>query len=187
VREGWALLQGIVTCGHCGRRLHVHYRGRNSAPGYHCCGKDLVNGRGVYCLNVGGTVIERAVADAFLQAITPAAIDATRRSVEQLQANHDAALSQWRLEAERTRYEAPGAPWQIRVNDELRARIVQQAPPEYVPMIVATAKLGVSRQTVLQRVKRGESRPGRGVSLSEIGFGESILSNRVRHRRSTFN
>jgi hypothetical protein len=25
------------------------------------------------------------------------------------------------------------------------------------------------------------------VSLSEIGFGESILSNRVRHRRSTFN
>jgi hypothetical protein len=50
----------------------------------------------------------------------------------------------------------PGAPWQIRMNDELRSRIVQQAPPEYVPMIVATAKRGVSRQTVLQRVKRGE-------------------------------
>jgi len=69
-------LQGIVSCGHCGRRLHVHYRGRNAAPGYHCCGKDLVNGRGVYCLNVGGTVIEQAVTDAFLQAITPAAIEA---------------------------------------------------------------------------------------------------------------
>ena len=51
VREGAALLQGLATCGHCGRRLHVHYRGRNSAPGYHCCGKDLVNGRGVYGLN----------------------------------------------------------------------------------------------------------------------------------------
>jgi predicted DNA-binding transcriptional regulator AlpA len=49
-----------------------------------------------------------------------------------------------------------GAPWQIRITEELRSRIVQQAPPEYVPMIVATAKLGVSRQTVLQRVKRGE-------------------------------
>jgi DNA invertase Pin-like site-specific DNA recombinase len=43
VREGSALLQGIVTCGHCGRHLHVHYRGRNSTPGYHCAGKDLVN------------------------------------------------------------------------------------------------------------------------------------------------
>jgi DNA invertase Pin-like site-specific DNA recombinase len=109
VREGSALLQGLVTCGHCGRRLHVHYRGRNSTPGYHCAGKDLVNGRGVYCLNVGGTRIEQAVADAFLQAITPAAIEAMRLSVEQLQANHDAALSQWRLEVERTRYEAERA------------------------------------------------------------------------------
>jgi DNA invertase Pin-like site-specific DNA recombinase/uncharacterized protein YndB with AHSA1/START domain/predicted DNA-binding transcriptional regulator AlpA len=109
LREGSALLQGIVSCGHCGRRLHVHYRGRNSAPGYHCCGKDLVNGRGVYCLNVGGMVIEQAVADAFLQAITPAAIEATRLSIEQLQANHDAALSQWRLEVERAHYEAERA------------------------------------------------------------------------------
>jgi hypothetical protein len=29
--------------------------------------------------------------------------------VEQLQANHDAALSQWRLEVERARYEAERA------------------------------------------------------------------------------
>ena len=50
----------------------------------------------------------------------------------------------------------PGAPWQIRVNQELRSRIVQTAPPEYLPMLEATLKLGVSRQTVLQRVKRGE-------------------------------
>ena len=109
VREGSALLQGLVTCGHCGRRLHVHYRGRNSVPGYHCAGKDIVDGRGQYCLNVGGTLIEQAVADAFLEAITPAAIEATRLSVEQLQSNHDAALSQWRLEVERTRYEAERA------------------------------------------------------------------------------
>jgi DNA invertase Pin-like site-specific DNA recombinase len=109
VREGSALLQGLATCGHCGRRLHVHYRGRNSAPGYHCAGKDLVNGRGVYCLNVGGTGIEQAVAKAFLEAVTPAAVEATMLSVQQLQLNHDAALSQWRLEVERARYEAERA------------------------------------------------------------------------------
>ena len=50
----------------------------------------------------------------------------------------------------------PGAPWQIRITDALRARFVQQAPPGYLPMLEATMKLGVSRQTVLQRVKRGE-------------------------------
>ena len=109
VREGSALLQGVATCGHCGRRLHTHYRGRNSTPGYHCSGKDLVNGRGVYCLTIGGLAIEQAVVNAFLEAVTPAAVEAMRLTVEQLQADHDAALSQWRLEMERTRYEAERA------------------------------------------------------------------------------
>jgi DNA invertase Pin-like site-specific DNA recombinase len=109
VREGSALLQGMATCGHCGRRLHTHYRGRNSTPGYHCAGKDLVNGRGVYCLNIGGLAIEQAVANALLEAVTPAAVEAMRLTVEQLQTNHDAALSHWRLEVERTRYEAERA------------------------------------------------------------------------------
>ena len=43
----------------------------------------------------------------------------------------------------------PGASWQIRINAELQARIVQQAAPEFLPMLEATMKLGVSRQTVL--------------------------------------
>jgi transposase len=109
VREGSALLQGIAICGHCGRRLHIHYRGRNSTPGYHCSGKNLVEGRGVYCLNVGGLAIEQAVANAFLEAVTPAAVEAMRLTVEQLQSNHDTALSQWRLEVERMRYESERA------------------------------------------------------------------------------
>src|SRR6202158_2293577 len=109
VREGSALLQGLVTCGHCGRRLMTHYRGRNSTPGYHCAGKDIVDGRGQYCLTIGGLAIEKPVANAFLKAVTPAAVEATMLSVQQLQANHDAALSQWRLEVERARYEAEQA------------------------------------------------------------------------------
>ena len=50
----------------------------------------------------------------------------------------------------------PGAPWRIRMNEELRSRFVEQAPDGFVPMLEATRLLGVSRQTVLQRVKRGE-------------------------------
>jgi DNA invertase Pin-like site-specific DNA recombinase len=75
VREGAALLQGLATCGKCGRRLHTHYTGRNASPGYHCAGKDIVSGRGVYCLNVGGVQIDQAVVDAFLKALTPAALE----------------------------------------------------------------------------------------------------------------
>ena len=50
----------------------------------------------------------------------------------------------------------PGAPWRIRVTDALRGRLVEDAPSGYVAMVEATKRLGVTRQTVLQRVKRGE-------------------------------
>jgi DNA invertase Pin-like site-specific DNA recombinase len=109
VREGAALLQGIAICGRCGRRLRVYYQGKNSTPGYHCAGNRLVNGRGTYCLRVGGVRINEAVAAAVLAAVTPAGIEASLQATELLEAERDAALNQWRLEVERIRYEAERA------------------------------------------------------------------------------
>lgn len=109
VREGNALLQGLAVCGNCGRKLRTHYRGKDSAPGYHCAGKTLVEGRGQYCLSVGGLAIDQAVSQAFLCAITPAAVEAVTIAVAELQAGQDAAIAQWRLEVERLRYEADKA------------------------------------------------------------------------------
>jgi DNA invertase Pin-like site-specific DNA recombinase len=109
VREGSALLQGIGICGHCGRKLNTHYRGRNSTPGYHCAGKDIVEGRGLYCLNVGGVAIDDAVATAFLNVVTPASVEAMLVAVRQARSHHEAALAQWQLEVERLRYDAEKA------------------------------------------------------------------------------
>lgn len=104
LREGAALLQGLASCGHCGRKLRTHYRGQNLTPGYHCANKGIVDGRGVYCLNVGGVQIDEAVAKTFLAAIAPAGLEASVRAAEQLQMDHDGALSQWRLAVERAEY-----------------------------------------------------------------------------------
>ena len=109
VREGTALLQGLATCGYCGRRLRTHYRGRSVTPGYHCAGKHIVNGRGTYCLNVGGVQIDEAVTRAFLEALEPAGMQGALMAAQQLEADHDAALAQWRLSVERARYETERA------------------------------------------------------------------------------
>jgi len=50
----------------------------------------------------------------------------------------------------------PGAPWRIRLTDDLHARIAEEAPEGYLTMYQTMRRLGVSRQTVWQRVKRGE-------------------------------
>ena len=117
VREGPALLQGLAVCGHCGRRLRTHYRGRNNRPGYHCPGKNIANGRGEYCLNIGGCQIDAAVTEAFLTALEPAGMEAALHAAERLEADHDAALDQWRLEVERRRYEASLAERRYRAVD----------------------------------------------------------------------
>jgi excisionase family DNA binding protein len=117
VREGGALLQGLATCGHCGRRLHTHYRGRNSSPAYHCAGKVLVENRGVYCLNVGGVQIDEAVTKAFITALEPAKLAAALAAAERLEADREAALKQWRLAVERACYEAQRAERRYRAVD----------------------------------------------------------------------
>ena len=52
--------------------------------------------------------------------------------------------------------DTPGAPWRIRLTDQLRALFVDDGPDGWLVMQDATKALGVSRQTVLQRVKRGD-------------------------------
>jgi DNA invertase Pin-like site-specific DNA recombinase len=117
VREGSALLQGLASCGHCGRRLKTHYRGRNAAPGYHCAGKIIIEGRGCYCLNVGGVQIDEAFARTFLAAIEPAKLAATLAAAERLEADTEATLKQWRQAVERAAYEAKRAERRYRAVD----------------------------------------------------------------------
>ena len=50
--------------------------------------------------------------------------------------------------------DTPGAPWRIKMTDELNALFVDDSPPDWLAMLEATMALGVSRQTILQRVTR---------------------------------
>ena len=48
------------------------------------------------------------------------------------------------------------SPWQIRLTREVREHFVAEVQPSYVQMIVATARLGVSRPTVLEWIQRSK-------------------------------
>ena len=50
----------------------------------------------------------------------------------------------------------PGTPWRIRITEAFRPRFMEEALPGDVSMFEAMQRLDVTRQTVLQRVKRGE-------------------------------
>jgi DNA invertase Pin-like site-specific DNA recombinase len=111
VREGSALLQGLATCGTCGRKLAIFYAGpAKCVPNYYCQGSaELVNGRGARHMSVGGQAIDAAVAEVFLAALAPAALDACLQAARQLEDGHDAALAQHQRQVEQARYNASRA------------------------------------------------------------------------------
>jgi DNA invertase Pin-like site-specific DNA recombinase len=118
LREGCAILQGLATCGTCGRKLAVFYGGpAKSTPGYYCTTGGLQNGRGVFHMRVGGLAVQEAVAEAFLAALEPAALQACLAAAEQLEGSHDAALAQFRREVEGARYAAAKAERRYRAVD----------------------------------------------------------------------
>jgi DNA invertase Pin-like site-specific DNA recombinase len=119
VREGCALLQGLATCGTCGRKLAIFYAGpAKCVPNYYCQGSaELVNGRGARHMSVGGQAIDAAVAAAFLAALAPAALDACLQAARQLEDGHDTALAQHQRQVEQARYNATRAERRYRAVD----------------------------------------------------------------------
>ena len=154
VREGAALLQGLATCGRCGRKLHVYYSGKNSTPGYQCPGDNLANGRAHYCLTIGGERIDRAVAEAYLTAVQPAAVDAALDAERLLQADRDASLEQWRLQVERATYEAEKAERRYRAVEPENRLVARGLESEWEKRLSELAAAKVELEDRLRRRPR---------------------------------
>lgn len=105
VGEGMALLQGIVLCGHCGRRMSVRYTGGGRTPRYECNQVHAQFGDKT-CQSMRGDHIDAAVERAFLEAMQPAQLDVSMAALEHLEAQAHQIDRQWQLRLERARYEA---------------------------------------------------------------------------------
>jgi excisionase family DNA binding protein len=109
-REGTALLQGLVRCGRCGRRMQVAYSGTNGrVPRYACVRAHHLHGVAHACQSLGGVRLENAVAAAFLEAVTPAGIRVSAEAIEELEQAHEERLAGQRLAVERAQFEADRA------------------------------------------------------------------------------
>jgi DNA invertase Pin-like site-specific DNA recombinase len=105
VREGAALLQGLVLCGRCGRRMSVRYQRAGQLPTYQC--NQLHNRLGIKtCQSIRGDRVDAVVAKAFLEAIEPAHLAVAVATLDQLEGQARQNERQWKLRLERVQYEA---------------------------------------------------------------------------------
>jgi DNA invertase Pin-like site-specific DNA recombinase len=105
VREGHALLQGLVLCGQCGRRMNVRYIRNGTTPSYECVQMHKQQG-GRTCQFARGDGVDAAVARLFLEALQPAQLEVSLATLEQVEEQARQVERQWRLRLERAGYEA---------------------------------------------------------------------------------
>ena len=110
-REGPALLQGIVICGRCGKRMTVRYHTRRGAavPEY-ICQRAGIEDAGPSCARIGGGEVDAAVSELLLATVTPLALDAALAVQAELE-NRAAEAGQLRRQrVERARHAAEDTP-----------------------------------------------------------------------------
>src|SRR5258706_6161951 len=105
VRNGSALLQGIVLCGRCGRRMSVRYLHNGAVPSYEC-NQAHSQLAAKTCQTMRGDRIDAAVAAHFLEAIQPAQLEVSLAALEHLDAQAKQVERHWQLQRERAVYEA---------------------------------------------------------------------------------
>ena len=110
-REGPALLQGILLCGRCGRRMTVHYSRRSTGKTSltYCCGYESKERGGKLCQHVPGGSIDEAVSKMAVQALTPEAVDAALAVFDELQRRNAELAALYQSQVGRARHEAESA------------------------------------------------------------------------------
>ena len=106
-REGPALLQGLILCGKCGRRMTLRYHCRRGGlcPEYVCQRKGIENAEPV-CQRIPGADVDRVLSDLLLEMVNPITLDVALTVQQELQSRLDESDRLRKQQVERARYEA---------------------------------------------------------------------------------
>ena len=108
VRDGAALLAGVVWCGRCGKRMYVRYGRTGRRPSYVC--STLRSDYGLpLCQATTAAEVESWVAEQVLEALRPAVLDASLGAAAEVEEQRRQATRNWEQRIERARYEADRA------------------------------------------------------------------------------
>ena len=103
VKQGEALLAGLLRCGQCGAKLLAQYPSPRVIR-YQCSGY-LLNRELACCVMFGGLRADRLVAEQLLQCLTPFGSGAAIEAIASLQGASDERIQQKALAVEQARYE----------------------------------------------------------------------------------
>jgi DNA invertase Pin-like site-specific DNA recombinase len=107
VREGLALLQGLLLCGVCGRALTVRYTGNGGIYPCYLCNRLRREGLASKdCMSFRCDRLDAAITEEVLRALQPAEIELALAALQEVESRDRATSRQWQMRLERAEYEA---------------------------------------------------------------------------------
>jgi DNA invertase Pin-like site-specific DNA recombinase len=105
--EGPALLQGLVVCGVCGRRMTLRYHTRDGrlTPTYVCQSAGIEHAQPI-CQSIPGHVVDEAISQLVLRAMKPVTLEVTLAVQQELEQRLEEANRLRQQRVARARYEA---------------------------------------------------------------------------------
>ncbi len=135
LREGPALLQGLIRCGKCSRVMRTRYSGGTpgrpgSCPRHECVKAKLHFGTERICQSIGGRKVEKLVLDQLFQVLEPASLAATAKAMTEAEQQWRTNLAVFETAVERARFDADRAMRQydaVEPENRLVARTLERA------------------------------------------------------------
>ena len=106
-REGPALLQGLVICGICGRRMTIRYHFRHGElyPEYTCLHEKIEHGA-PQCQVIPGQTIDQALSRLLLETMTPISLEVALAVQQEITARQEEANTLRAQQVTRAQYQA---------------------------------------------------------------------------------
>ena len=148
IKNGEALLAGLLRCGHCGAKLLAQYP-RPRVIRYQCSGY-VLNRDSTCCVMFGGLRADRLVSEQLLQCIAPLGMEAAIEAIEALQGASDDRVQQKALALEHARYEVTYARRQYDAVDPANRLVAAELERRWNQALTTEAQLEAELTTLQQ-------------------------------------
>ena len=167
MREGPALLAGLVVCGRCGKKMTVRYqrgKGGKLHPVY-VCSREKSDYGGDQRQQLAGSCLDGHVTGLLLDALAPAALEVSLAAAGQVEARRAQVDRIWRQRLERAEFAADRARRQYQLAEPENRLVVRQLEKDWEAALAERERLGeeyhrftASRPRILTPAERAQIR-----------------------------
>jgi DNA invertase Pin-like site-specific DNA recombinase len=153
VRQGTALLSGLLVCQKCGSRMHVRYK-KGSNRHQYGCSTMLASYGGKYCQCLAGPALDRFVTEQMLAMLKPASLSLSLETSRDLEKERRRLAALWQKRLEQARYASERAQRQYSLVEPENRLVARQLEREWEEKLSEQKKLEMEYERFLAQRPR---------------------------------